>query len=141
MPSLRFACVICGLFALGPLAGCSESHDEGHEHEAEKEGNATGSTCPTDSALTYETFGRAFMESYCTNCHSSTLVGAARNDAPTDHNFDSLEEIRATEPEHLDEEAAAGPDAINTEMPPAGHSAPSEQERRQLGEWLACGTP
>jgi hypothetical protein len=42
--------------------------------------------------------------------------------------------------EHIDEQAAAGPDHVNTSMPPSG-PRPSEAERRQLGEWLACGAP
>jgi hypothetical protein len=38
----------------------------------------------------------------------------------------------------VDEQAAAGADAVNTAMP-EGSPAPTEAERRQLGEWLACG--
>ncbi len=40
----------------------------------------------------------------------------------------------------IDTIAAAGPDAVNTEMPP-DTPAPTEEERRKLGEWLACGAP
>ena len=40
--------------------------------------------------------------------------------------------------EHIDEQAAAGPDAVNTEMP-IGAPAPTQAERQLLGEWLACG--
>jgi hypothetical protein len=42
--------------------------------------------------------------------------------------------------EHIDFEAAAGPDSVNTEMP-IGSPTPTEAERKQLGEWLACGAP
>jgi uncharacterized membrane protein len=79
------------------------------------------------------------MASYCTRCHSSSLQGAARNGAPSDHDFDSLAGIQAMA-EHIDEWAAAGPERVNTAMPPSG-SKPSEAERRQLGEWLACDAP
>jgi uncharacterized membrane protein len=98
----------------------------------------TGATCPPASTLTYETFGAPFMESYCTRCHATDVVGADRHGAPTDHNFDTLDGILA-EAEHVDAYAAAGPDATNTIMPPAG-DAPSDEERLQLGEWLACET-
>lgn len=100
----------------------------------------TGSVCPEGSTLTYETFGRPFMTNYCIRCHSSALTGSAREGAPSDHNFDTLAGIDSTAAEHIDEEAAAGPLRVNTSMPP-GAPLPSESERRQLGEWLACGTP
>ena len=80
------------------------------------------------------------MEDYCTRCHSSALVGAARNGAPSDHNFDTLANIHDTALEHIDEEAAAGPDHVNTSMPPSG-PRPTEAERQKLGEWLACDAP
>ncbi len=96
----------------------------------------TGSTCPPDSTLTYENFGADFMEAYCTRCHSRELIGLERHGAPDDHNFDPLEGI-LDEAEHVDSYAAAGPDATNTLMPPSGDS-PSEDERRDLGEWIAC---
>jgi uncharacterized membrane protein len=103
-------------------------------------GQASGNSCPEDSDLTYETFARSFMRSYCTRCHSSSLSNSARNGAPSDHNFDTLEGLRATEPEHIDEQAAAGPDGVNTAMPPSAPK-PTDAERRDLGEWLACGMP
>jgi hypothetical protein len=112
----------------------------GDDGAAAEPGGPTGAICPTDSTLTYETFGRGFMEDYCTRCHSSALSGTARNGAPSDHNFDTLEGIQDTESEHIDEEAAGGPDRVNTSMPPNA-PRPSDEERKKLGEWLACGTP
>jgi len=106
----------------------------------EDAGGPSGATCPETSTLTYESFGRNFMSQYCTRCHSSTLTGSSRHGAPSDHNFDTLEGIRATPTEHIDEEAAAGPLNVNTSMPP-NDPRPSEGERQDLGEWLACGTP
>ena len=108
---------------------------------APQEGMASGATCPQGSTLTYTSFGKAFMDQYCVSCHASSLSGAARQGAPSDHDFDTLALVHATEAEHIDENAAAGPNAVNTEMPPAGSKAPSEEERRKLGEWLACGAP
>jgi uncharacterized membrane protein len=127
---------VLGLATLLMLGGpgCSSDSDA----HSESEGVATDATCPPGSALSYETFGRDFMTSYCTRCHSSSLSGPARNGAPNDHDFDTFEGIMA-QAEHIDEYAAAGPSATNTEMPPSG-AAPSEDERLKLGEWLACET-
>ena len=106
----------------------------------EPDPGATGAACPADSTLSYDSFGKAFMDRYCVRCHSSTLSGSERNGAPSDHDFDTLDGLHATEPEHIDEQAAAGPDHVNTAMPP-DDPRPSEAERRELGEWVACGMP
>jgi len=102
-------------------------------------GPPTEAACPSDSTLTYATFGQPFMESYCTRCHSSTLMGAARMGAPLLHDFDTLPGITIFTA-HIDETAAAGPAATNTAMP-IGDPTPSLDERKLLGEWLACGCP
>lgn len=96
----------------------------------------TGATCPPGSTLTYDNFARPFMEAYCTRCHSSTLQGADRHGAPLYHDFDTevgILNVRG----HVDKEAAAGPDAVNTFMP-EGDPKPTDDERYKLGEWLAC---
>ena len=102
-------------------------------------GPPTESVCPADSTLTYQSFGEPFMTSYCTSCHSSKLMGADRHGAPLLHDFDTLPGIMVFD-QHIDETTASGPAATNTSMPLDG-PAPSLDERRQLGEWLACGTP
>lgn len=112
------------------VAGCSDHAETGEP---------TGAICPTDSQLSYENFGRTFMDSYCLRCHSSTVTGADREGAPDDHNFDTRAEIQ-TFAEHIDEMAGSGPDATNTIMPPDG-DAPSQAEREMLSQWLACGAP
>jgi uncharacterized membrane protein len=98
----------------------------------------TGATCPAGSTLTYENFGQPFMEAYCLHCHSADVPLADRMGAPRDVNFDTLEEILLHAAD-IDRLAAAGPDSVNTYMPKSGDQ-PSEDERRQLGEWLACET-
>src|SRR6187549_3900382 len=100
--------------AVAALSSC------GSDNEAAESGGPSGAVCPTDSTLTYDNFGQAFVEDYCTRCHSSALTGAARNGAPSDHNFDTLDLIKDTEVEHLDEQAAGGPDRVNRIMPPSG---------------------
>lgn len=99
----------------------------------------TGSSCPPASTLTYESFGRAFFEQYCQTCHASSVRGGARQGAPSSHTYDDRAMIvRAIE--EIDLRAAAGPDAINEDMP-RSYPAPSALERERLGEWLACGAP
>ncbi len=103
-------------------------------------GVATNSVCPENSSLTYEDFAKPFFERYCLECHSEKLQGSARHGAPSDHDFDTLDDVFASNLAHIDLVAAAGPDAINTDMP-RGTRTPTEAERRRLGEWLACGAP
>jgi hypothetical protein len=102
-------------------------------------GPPTGSECPQGSTLTYENFGKPFMAAYCTRCHDSRLRGEARQGAPGLHDFDTLFGIKVVF-DHIDETTAAGPAATNTGMPPDS-PAPTLEERRKLGEWLACGMP
>jgi hypothetical protein len=59
--------------------------------------------------------------------------------APTFHDFDTRSGVFVVA-NHIDETAAAGPAAQNSQMPPDGPS-PTLAERYQLGEWLACGVP
>lgn len=109
-----------------------EACEAGHSHEE----SPTNSTCD-GSTLTYENFGRDFMETYCTRCHSSELSSEEdRQCAPAGHDFDTLDGILLVR-EHIDAQAAAGPDAVNVAMPPTG-IRPTEDERRDLGTWLAC---
>lgn len=127
---------LCALLIVAVLQTACGQADE----DAGSSGEASGNACPEGSTLTYETFARSFMQSYCTRCHSSALSSSERRGAPSDHNFDTLAGIRSTEPGHIDAQAAAGPDGVNTSMPPTAPK-PTESERRELGEWLACGMP
>ena len=103
-------------------------------------GPPTETVCPPGSTLTYANFGQPFMAKYCTDCHSSELTGAQRMGAPSFHDFDTWYGIKAVH-EHIDLTAASGPNATNTSMPPEGEPQPSLEERKQLGEWIACGLP
>jgi hypothetical protein len=115
----RATFLVWGLAALF-AAGCGE----------EGLGDATGSTCPGDSTLTYENFGQAFIQTNCLACHAKT--------GPESPKFDTVEQVRASAGD-IDRAAAAGPKGVNTFMPEDGSVA--EAERRKLGEWLACGAP
>jgi hypothetical protein len=116
---------------MGHGGGCCE--------EAEINGPPTGAVCPTPSTLTYNNFGKQFMESYCTRCHDSAKTGDARMGAPEFHDFDTLFGIKAVS-NHIDEVAASGPNATNDAMPEE-NPKPSLAERQMLGEWIACGMP
>ena len=67
---------------------------------------------------------------YCLSCH--------RAGGPQTPTLSKIDQTRANH-DAIDRSAAAGPKAVNTYMPQDG-SVP-ESERRQLGEWLACGAP
>ena len=110
--------------------------DDDHDHAG---GVSTEAVCPTPQTLTYASFGQTFFNTYCQRCHGSTVTDLARMGAPVNTTFDTVEDIRFHS-HHIDELAAAGPVVVNTEMPPDG-AMPTEAERRQLGEWLACGAP
>jgi len=110
-----------------------------HDHDA-MIGPDSGATCPASSTLTYDNFGKDFMTKYCVRCHSSKLKGSiARSMAPDGHDFDTLAGIDLVA-KHIDEYAAAGPDSTNTKMPLSGVK-PTVDERKKLGEWLACDLP
>jgi uncharacterized membrane protein len=102
-------------------------------------GKATGATCPTGSTVTYTNFGQTFMSTYCLRCHNEALTGSARKDAPSDVNFNTVEQIRA-KTKDIDEQAGASATVTNQEMPPDGEK-PSVDDRKKLAEWLACGAP
>ena len=127
---MRDALIALAVLALFLVAACGEDP---------LFGPPTESVCPTTQTLTYDNFGKPFMESYCTRCHSSQLVGADRMGAPSFHDFDTLFGIKAVS-DHIDETAAFGPAAMNHSMPPSA-PRPTDEERRQLGEWIACGMP
>src|SRR5436309_4518908 len=71
----------------------------------------SGAACPTDNAPSYDSFGKTFMTTYCTGCHSRTAEN--RHGAPTEQNYDSEDDIRAHATD-IDGVAAAGPNAKNT---------------------------
>ncbi len=110
-------------------------------HDEAVLGPPTETECPPTSTLTYENFGKAFMEDFCTNCHSSTKVGEDRNGATKDHDFDTLLGIRQVA-NHIDQTAAIGPASANRNMPPEDEtSQPADSDRERLAEWIACGAP
>src|ERR1051325_6769597 len=83
----------------------------GHDHGGcDAPGKPTGATC--DPALRWDNFGADFMTRYCTSWPSARVSGGERHGAPEDHDFDTVAGVRLAI-DHIDESAAAGPDAIN----------------------------
>jgi hypothetical protein len=111
----------------------------------------TGTQCPDPDpmTLTYDNFGKPFMDKYCTWCHDSHLTLSKRNGAPLYHDFDTLLGVLEV-PDHIDEQAGFGPKAQNTFMPGArcpsvaggplskNCDQPTTEERTNLAMWIAC---
>lgn len=85
---------------------------------------------PADIHADLRELRSGLLSDHCISCH-----GANGPESPA---LATLETIRRNS-DAIDRSAAAGPSAVNTDMP-EGISVP-EAERRQLGEWLACGAP
>lgn len=125
----------CTVLSLSPL-GCGDDDDDDGPPD-----DGDGVSCPPGGTqLTEQSFGRPFLGAYCTRCHSSTLTGAERNGAPPGLDWDRMDVVRANAAE-MNEQAGANADgSVNVEMPPSD-PRPSDDERRRLAEWLACGAP
>lgn len=101
-------------------------------------GAPTGATCPPTDPPTFDSFADEFMGKYCRDCHSATSPN--RRGAPGSQNYDTEADILRHAAD-IEAEAAAGPDATNTSMPELGGAVttrPTQAEREQLGQYLAC---
>ena len=136
---LSLASTLVLALAIG-CGGDDDDHDHGEDDHGGQVGPETGTECPDGgTALTYENFGQQFVSTYCLRCHSVDVEGDDREDAPSDHNFDTRFECEALA-DHMDQKAGSGPDSTNEEMPPSA-PRPTTEERAMLSEWLACGAP
>jgi uncharacterized membrane protein len=80
-------------------------------------------SCPTDSTLTYTSFGSSFMTNNCLSCHQTRESPKLGTQAQVQaHAADILQEAVYT-----------------TAMPES--SDMTIAERQLLGEWIACGAP
>lgn len=90
--------------------------------------------CPPDgTTLSYETFGKGFMDQHCQGCHG--VPSKDRKGAPSGYDFSSVDDVRRFRSRIFSRAAAD-----NTTMPP-GPDDPPREEREKLAEWLACGAP
>ncbi len=122
------AAVVATVIATLGAAACGGS---------EPQGVFTQSVCPPVDPPTYASFGMQLVERYCTSCHDSAKTGTQRGGAPLTIDFDTLSLLRMWTSQ-IDKQAAFGPAAENQLMPPAGKPAPTDDERRILGEYIAC---
>ncbi len=83
-------------------------------------------------AITVPKFAEMTAWSKCTNCHSTTLSGAARIGAPTAINFDKYDEAV------MDADLARS-EVESGSMPPGGGL--SAAEKTQIVDWASCDTP
>jgi uncharacterized membrane protein len=82
----------------------------------------------------YAELSTAFSK--CTNCHASTLTGAARNSAPEGQNYDTYDLAKA----QASKIATRLRDTANP-MPPPGYPPLAETERTDLITWGDCDAP
>ncbi|NVB83862.1 MAG: hypothetical protein HOV81_36140 [Kofleriaceae bacterium] len=94
------------------LAGCTGASSTG----------ITEKPCPTDSTLTYASFGQSFIQDNCLECHA--------HERPI---LSTQAQVKANASSILEE-------AVYTDAMPEKGSM-SLAEREMLGEWLSCGAP
>lgn len=117
---MRDTIVMLAILAAGATGCAGTEHIEDYD-------------CPSEGTpLTYESFGKGFINGYCQPCHGSSVDD--RRGAPPNYTFDDYDQVLELK-DRVFARAAAG----NDSMPP-GPDDPSEAEREQLAEWLACGT-
>ena len=104
MSALRIVAI-----AMFLLAGCA-----GEGGDLLDAGATNDSAASCDPALTYASFGAAFLATHCNGCHSWSQADA-KNDGTV-----------------LSDVVTAG------YMPPGGLTASQEQ---QFADWVACGAP
>ena len=119
------------LIALVVIGGCGE------DEVMDEVPTFTQSKCPSTDPPTYDNFGRTFFETYCTKCHDSAKPAGMRGGAPLAINFDTLAGIRMFTSQ-IDQQAAIGPNATNRFMPGGSGPLPTDDERRRLGQYIAC---
>ena len=86
--------------------------------------------------LTWKSVGDPFVQTWCVACHSVTVKGDDRNDAPNSVNFDTRDLV-AAQAELIDLVL----DREEPTMPPKGQPAPPAKDIEQFLLWLDCGAP
>lgn len=90
--------------------------------------------CPPEgTTLDYESFARPFFARHCNMCHGASVED--RRGAPIAYVFDTHDQAKA-----LERRVFARSASDNTSMPP-GPDDPTLDERDDLAEWIACGSP
>jgi uncharacterized membrane protein len=108
-------------------AGPSERDSEGMESEGEPL-----APCDEQPVVSYDTFGRGFLATYCDGCHGSEVV--ERQDAPEDVVFDTREGAEQWADRILARSAPENGEPAT--MPPVGGVTPEDTVRLRV--WLTC---
>lgn len=82
--------------------------------------------------VTYDNFGKAFLEKYCTKCHVSTKTTMmTRMGAPAGSDFDKVEAVQ----QYKDKIVQLV--TVKKSMPPVAPK-PADDEKAKLKTWLEC---
>lgn len=129
-----------GTTASDPSSGGGEDTGStgGTLDDASGSGSDGGSDTGTDAVdcdavpvITYDTFGKGFLASYCNGCHGGQVVD--RQDAPAAAVFDTHEQVLQWTSQIL---ARRTPPEGVMPMPPNGGVTPDDDERLRI--WLTC---
>ena len=123
--------------ALG-CVGCDADDGQGEGDAASDESASSGSgglaPCSEQPTVTYDTFGRGFVATYCDGCHGSEVQGDTRQGAPPDVVFDSRDGAEMFADRIL--ARAAPEDGSEPTMPPVGGVTDGDRDRVTV--WLTC---
>lgn len=95
----------------------------------------TDPLCANEVQLTYDSWGRGFLDTHCNGCHSSITAPAQRRGAPPGVDFDTYGGVLQWA-ERIEDRVLVAPDEERIEMPPGG--GPTPEELSMLHEWLQC---
>lgn len=113
------------------LLGCD--HDGSASDSAGSSGSSGGlAPCDEQPVITYDTFGRGFLATYCNGCHGGAVVN--RQGAPASVVLDTHEQALALADRILARTAPEG--GSEPTMPPAG--GVTDDDRERLRVWLGC---
>ncbi len=99
------------------------------------DGTGTGSgelSCDDAPVVTYDTFGRGFLSTYCDGCHAPAVVD--RQGAPANVVFDTRDRAAEFADRILARSAPEGGAPVT--MPPAGGIVAADIARLEI--WLTC---
>jgi uncharacterized membrane protein len=105
--------------------------DGGKDASATKDAGGGGDDC---DALTYDSFGKDFMDTYCASCHAKSVTGGQRQGAPPEDVFDTLAQIQADKDEVQMQ--------VKTKVMPfklPNVAQPTQAERDKFDAWMTCG--
>lgn len=116
--------------ASGADAGAGAPKDAGQRSDA----GAPAVEAADCSTLTYESFGKEFVASYCIECHSGTSASSALGGV----SLDSLANIQKNKM-YLKKVTAPRTDGKQPRMPKGDNPDLTDELRTKFGAWVDCG--